>query len=185
MASAAAETVPPRISMAFDLFMTELNHGSMKTSTPVQHRPPTIRRMSETVWQRLEAVMGVKPLTVVAVRDMLGVSYQAAVKLKNGGGLSRDNNNKVAKKYGLNPDWLAHGKLPKSAVQSLPPPPAPASASGPFEAVTLEEQRFLDDFRRLLDSDRERYRSEISEKAAEMRKHMEKLIGNYKGKEKR
>lgn len=144
-----------------------------------------MRRMNETVWQRLESVMGVKPLTVVAVRDMLGVTYQAAVKLKNGGGLSRDNNNKVAKKYGLNPDWLAHGKLPKLALQAPVPPPAPASDNGPFDAVTVEEQHFLDDFRRLLDSDRERYRAEISEKAAEMRKYMEKLMGNYKGKEKR
>lgn len=131
--------------------------------------------------------MGVKPLTRVAVRDMLGVSYQAAVKLENGGGLNRDNNNMVAKKYGLNPDWLAHGKLPKMAVPTAPaaPPPAPASPVGPFDIVTPDEMRFLDDFRRLLDSDRERYRNEIAEKASEMREHMEKLMGTYKGKEKR
>lgn len=139
-----------------------------------------MRRMSETVWQRLESVMGVKPLTVVAVRDMLGVTYQAAVKLKNGGGLSRDNNSKVAKKYGLNPDWLAHGKLPKMATALPVPPPAPASPLGPFGLVTPEEQRFLDDFRTLMDSDRERYKAEISDKATELRKHMENLMLNFK-----
>lgn len=143
--------------------------------------------MKETVWQRLESVMGVKPLTRVAVRDLLGVSYQAAVKLENGGGLNRDNNNMVAKKYGLNPEWLANGKLPKMATPQAPgvPPPAPATPAGPFELVTPEEMRLLDDFRRLLDSDRDRYKQEIAEKAAEMRKHMEKIMGNYKGKEKR
>lgn len=128
MASAAAETEPPRISMAFDLCIAPLNHGSMLNATPVVGSMSTIATMVDTVWHRLESVMGVKPLTVVALRDALGVSYQAAVKVKKGGGLSLENTNKAAKKFGVNPEWLATGKGEKIAYakSKVPPPAAPA-----------------------------------------------------------
>lgn len=169
--------------MAFDLFMPALNHGSSFQSTSVESNRASITTMVDTVWDRLESVMGVKPLTVVAVRDKLGVTYQAGVKLKKGGGLNLENNNRVAKMYGLNPEWLASGKGPKMAAPPAhTPPSAPAAASGPFNALTPDEERFLDDYRRLLDSDRERYRAEISTKATEMRQHMEKIMGGMKEK---
>lgn len=133
--------------------------------------------MVETLWKRLESVMGVHPLTVVAVRDALGISYQAAVKLSNGGNFSRDNNLRVAKKYGVNPEWLASGKGPKLASHGTAvPPPAPSAGARPFGALTPDEMAFLEDFRALLDPDREHYRQEIGEKARAMNEHMAKVL---------
>lgn len=127
MASAAAETVPPRISMAFDLCIPALNHGSTHYATSVDKRRPTISTMVETVWQRLEELVAVKPLTVVAVRDLFGFTYQAAAKVHKGGGLGPKNLLKVSKKYGVNAEWLATGKGPKYPGPSITPPPAPSS----------------------------------------------------------
>lgn len=42
--------------------------------------------------------------------------------------------------------------------------------------MTPDEIAFLEDVRWLLDSDRERYRAEIANKAKEQREHMSKLM---------
>jgi hypothetical protein len=136
-----------------------------------------MQTMVETVWHRLESIMGTKPLTVVALRDALGFSFQAAEKIRKGGGLGRENLLKVAHKYKVDPTWLATGKG-KRTLDVPTPPPAPAAELGPFDALTAEEIAFLEDFRWLLDSDRERYRSEIAAKAKELREHMGKVLGD-------
>jgi hypothetical protein len=156
--------------------MPALNHGSTIYATPVDKRTHTISNMVQSVWHRLEELVAVKPLTVVAVRDLFGFSYQAAVKLHKGGGLGPENLLKVSKKYGVSPEWLATGKGSKTPTSAMTPPPAPSSGAGPFSALTADEMAFLDDVRWLLDSDRERYRAEIAAKAKELREHMGKVM---------
>ncbi len=139
--------------------------------------------MVETVLKRLEAITGRSSLSVVDLRELLGVTYQAAAKVYKGGGIALDTANNVAKKIpGLNPAWLMSGEgdryLPKA-------PPAPSSpGADAFSAPTPEELALLKDFRALLDVDREHYRQEIAAKAGQMNEHWRKLLGDLKGKEK-
>lgn len=86
--------------------------------------------MVETVWSRLSAEWDSPPLTVTKLARVLGVSFQGAVKVKNGGGLSRDNNLKLATRLGLSPYWLASGKGPKK-------PPAHGEGSEPSLEASL------------------------------------------------
>lgn len=137
--------------------------------------------MVETLWDRLGEVLGQQPLKVTRLKAVLGVSYQAAKKVKEGGGLNRDNVLLICGKYGLNPDWLVSGKGPRNAASKIPPPAPPAAPSGPFDAITEEERELLDDFRRLLDTDREHYRVEIRAKAFAMREHLEKYLKQIGG----
>lgn len=78
----------------------------------------------------------------------------------------------------------ALGARPTAAPMPTAPPPPSASNGKPFSEPTKEEMAFLDDFRVLFDTDREHYRREIAEKATQMRSHMEKFMGKFKGKEK-
>lgn len=68
------------------------------------------------------------------------------------------------------------------AIEALPGRKGWFARGGPqpniFEALTPEEQAFLDDFRTVTDADRKRYAGEIAARAEEMReylaKHMDK-----------
>lgn len=138
--------------------------------------------MVETVRDRLKRVFGADH-TVVQLSELLGVSYQAATKVYNGKGISIETAQRVAeKKPGLSPMWLMSGKGEPFAPS---PPPAPSEPNGEaFKAPTPEELAFLNDYRVLLDADREHYRREIAAKAKQMNEHMARLMGNIKGKEK-
>ena len=100
--------------MAFDLCIPPLNHGSIFNATAVDKRTDTVATMVETVWKRLTDEWDAKPLTVSKLAKALDVSFQAAAKVRDGGGLSRDNNLLIAKKLNLSPAWLAYGKGPKT-----------------------------------------------------------------------
>lgn len=70
-------------------------------------------------------------------------------------------------------------RLPGCAGWFEPPapktPPSPAASGDPFGALTPDEQRFLADFRILLDHDREHCRQQVAEKAEQMREYLAKL----------
>lgn len=111
MASAAAETEPPRISMAFDLCISGLNHGSTNKATPVVGCLGSITTMVEqSAWDRLRAVWDPKvEMSITNVAKALGMTYQAARKIKLGGGISFDSAKHYAQKRGLSPEWLMTG----------------------------------------------------------------------------
>lgn len=76
--------------------------------------------MVNTVWDRLEPLMREHGYTISSLAKKLGVSYQAIGKVKQGGNFGTSNNIAVAKLFGVRPEWLAQGELPRS----LPKPPA-------------------------------------------------------------
>lgn len=121
--------------------------------------------------------MGSKPLSVVTVRDTLGVSYQAARKLKDGGGLSTDNVLKICKRYGVTAEWLVTGRGPKLAEtkSATVEPPSPASDAGPFEALSAEEIEFMRNFRSLMDSEQAALMKEIAGRADALRKYIDRV----------
>jgi hypothetical protein len=99
--------------MAFDLCIPILNHGSIFNATAVDKRTDTVATMVETVWKRLTDEWDAPPISVSKLAKALNVTFQAAAKVRDGGGLSRDNNLLLAKKLNLSPSWLAYGKGPK------------------------------------------------------------------------
>jgi len=113
MAAAAEAVVPPSSSMAFDLCMGALNHGSTSNATHVQSKGATIATMVETTWNRLEPALRERGWGVAELARQMGVSYQAIKKVEMGGDFGRVNNIKAAKLFGFNSDWLATGKGPQ------------------------------------------------------------------------
>jgi hypothetical protein len=111
--------------------MPALNHGSRFLATAVQTPlvalRPTIPTMVDTVWKRLQAVWGKDgEFTVAAAARELGVSYQAARKIKLGGGIDHKNAVAYAKPRNVNPDWLETGEGERVATEAAgAPPPNP------------------------------------------------------------
>jgi transcriptional regulator with XRE-family HTH domain len=89
---------------------------------------------------------------------------------------------KIEKQTGYSAQWIVTGEGPKRLKEPTAPPAPAIPNGGAFDAPTPEEMAFLNDFRALLDSDREHYRNEIGVKAQAMREHMEKLLDSLKGK---
>lgn len=81
-------------------------------STQVQDKPYTITTMVSTYWDRLKPSIDAKGWGVQQLADALGVSYQAVVKVRDGGAFGSKNNIKAAALFGLNPTWLATGSGP-------------------------------------------------------------------------
>lgn len=81
-------------------------------------------------WDRLKPEMDAKGLEIQGLADALGISFQAVVKVREGGSFGSINNLKAAKLFGLNPEWLASSKGPKrlvsdqSNVSSVTAPPS-------------------------------------------------------------
>jgi transcriptional regulator with XRE-family HTH domain len=74
---------------------------------------------------------------------------------------------------GFSAEWLVSGKGPKKRQ-------AQDGVGSVLHAITDDEWRFLEDFRRLTDHDRARYASEISARATELREYVEKFINPIK-----
>lgn len=83
------------------------------SATTVVILPPTIRRMADTLWSRLAPFVGGENVKSAELGRALGMSQQAADKVKAGGGLSVDKHLAMSKKFGLNPWWLQSGEGPK------------------------------------------------------------------------
>lgn len=49
-----------------------------------------------------------------------------------------------------------------------------------FHSLTADEFKFLEDFRQLMDADKEHYTKEIAEKAQAIREHIERVIHPFK-----
>ena len=81
----------------------------------------TIPTMVGRVIDRLREVTHNEGLSVTNVRDILDVSYQAAKKIFDGGGIKFDTAERGAKALGCDPHWLMTGKRQEQA--SPPPPP--------------------------------------------------------------
>lgn len=73
--------------------------------------------MVNTAWERIESVWGDDPLTMSAVAKALGISFQAARKIRDGGGVKVVHVLDFARARGINPVWVATGEGPKLAVE--------------------------------------------------------------------
>lgn len=60
-------------------------------------------------WDRLYPLMEAKGISNQELANTLGISFQAIVKVREGGAFGTINNSKAAKFFGVNPDWLATG----------------------------------------------------------------------------
>jgi len=60
-------------------------------------------------WDRLKPLMDKNGIGNQEMADALGVSFQAIVKVRDGGSFGRINNSKAAKYFGVDPDWLSTG----------------------------------------------------------------------------
>ena len=66
-----------------------------------------------TCWDRIKPELDARGWSVQKFADVLGVSYQAVVKIRNGGAFSAINNIKAAAALNISSTWLATGKGPK------------------------------------------------------------------------
>lgn len=81
------------------------------------------------VIDRLCQVQGVESLSVIAIKDLLDVSYQAAKKIHDGGGISMATAMKAGEKMpSIEPLWLMTGVGPM--VKASPPSSRQAEAGG-------------------------------------------------------
>lgn len=70
-----------------------------------------------TYWSRINPEMDAKKMEIQGLADALGVSFQAVVKVRDGGALGSKNNFKAANLFGVNPEWLATGKGQKHKAE--------------------------------------------------------------------
>ena len=83
--------------------------------------------MVKSALTRLMHVAGAKSLSVVQIRDLLGITYQAARKIHDGGGISIETAQRFAEKQpNVDAQWLATGKAAN---------PSPPQVSGVAEPV--------------------------------------------------
>ena len=73
-------------------------------------------------WERLKPEMDKAKMDITALSEALEVSYQAVVKVRDGGSFGSKNNLKAAKLFGLNPEWLATGKGARQATSASASP---------------------------------------------------------------
>lgn len=66
--------------------------------------------MVANYWDRLKPALDAKHWSIQQFADAIGVSYQAVVKVRDGGAFGSKNNIKAANALGLNPTWLATGE---------------------------------------------------------------------------
>ena len=71
-----------------------------------------------TYWERLKPEMDAREWGITELAAALKVSFQAIAKVRDGGSLGSENNFKAAQLFGLDPEWLARGKKPKSPLQN-------------------------------------------------------------------
>lgn len=76
----------------------------------------SITTMVATYWDRLKPALDAKNWGIQQFADAIGVSYQAVVKVRDGGAFGSKNNIKAANALGLNPAWLATGDGGKAAT---------------------------------------------------------------------
>lgn len=99
-------------------------------STQVKTQTYTIATMVSTYWDRLKPAIDAKGWGMQQLADALGVSYQAVVKVRDGGSFGVKNNIKAASLLGLDPTWLATGNGANLNSRELwqgqvPPPGTP------------------------------------------------------------
>lgn len=68
-------------------------------------------------WDRLKPEMDAKNMSVAQFARAMDISFQAVVKVRDGGAFGSENNIKAAKLFGLSSDWLASGKGPKKVSE--------------------------------------------------------------------
>lgn len=115
--------------MALVFSMVEFNHGSTQNTTSVHWVSglcgDTIATMVNRVIDRLCQVQGVEYLPVIEIKELLDVSYQAAKKIHDGGGISMATAMKAGEKMpSIEPLWLMTGVGPmvRPGFQGKPEP---------------------------------------------------------------
>lgn len=103
--------------MALVFSMVEFNHGSTQNTTSVHWVSglcgDTIATMVNRVIDRLCQVQGVEYLPVIEIKELLDVSYQAAKKIHDGGGISMATAMKAGNTMpSIEPLWLMTGVGP-------------------------------------------------------------------------
>ena len=103
--------------MALVFSMVEFNHGSTQNTTSVHWVSAlcgdTIATMVNRVIDRLCQVQGVEHLPVIEIKELLDVSYQAAKKIHDGGGISMATAMRAAQSMPtIEPLWLMTGVGP-------------------------------------------------------------------------
>jgi len=71
--------------------------------------------MVANYWERLKPALDSRGWGIQQFADAIGVSYQAVVKVRDGGAFGSKNNIKAANILGLNPAWLATGEGARTA----------------------------------------------------------------------
>ena len=92
--------------------------------------------MVENYWSRLKAEMDAQGWGVPQLASAMGVSYQAVVKVRDGGSFNLANNMRAAKALKLNPTWLATGKGPKRESEERSNVSAGPQAHGPYPLIS-------------------------------------------------
>ena len=92
-------------------------------STQVKNLPDSIATMVSNYWERLKPSLDSKGWGIQQFADAIGVSYQAVVKVRDGGAFGSKNNIKAANVLGLNPAWLATGEGPMRTEANTSPGP--------------------------------------------------------------
>lgn len=70
-------------------------------------------------WDRLHPLMEAKGISNQELANALGISFQAIVKVREGGAFGRINNSKAAKFFGVSSDWLSTGygdSVPRDSI---------------------------------------------------------------------
>lgn len=84
--------------------------------------------MVGSYWDRLKPALDAHRMSVSALADALGITYQAVKKVRDGGDFGSTNNLRAARLLGLNPEWLATGTGPRTGT-GAPPVAHPVSHS--------------------------------------------------------
>lgn len=87
----------------------------------------TISTMVTTYWDRLKPEIDERGWGISQLASAMGVSYQAIVKIRDGGAFGSANNIKAAAIFGLDPTWLATGKGTRNAAPPRAPEPSNVS----------------------------------------------------------
>lgn len=126
IAFAAAETDPPKISMASDFFMASLNHSSPIKATIVTGRSVMFGTMVEYK-DRLQRAMDERGVSARELADRVGMTYQAVKKVLDGksAAFNAVNHAIVARYLDVRSDWLAIGDEPMARRGQEPAEPWP------------------------------------------------------------
>lgn len=103
-------------------------------STQVQAQAYTIATMVSSYWDRLKPAMDAKGWGMQQLADAIGCSYQAVVKVRDGGSFGVKNNIKAASALGLDPTWLATGSG-TSQPKTSPPKAFDANVKPVYEGL--------------------------------------------------